>query len=343
MSLFVAELRRLSKRRFAQLMAVLVVLLLATVVAIMAATHYKPGPEARARAEARAAAQYEEDQRWLEQGLAQCEAYWASEPTEVFPPWPEDCEEIRTWLATPEQMVEWYMPPTFEFSTRFKPMNNLFAGLLAMAAFVVGASFIGAEWRSGGMTNLLLWRPRRRQVLTVKLAALLAVLFGSTVLLAALWTGAFWLVAVFRGVTNTMTSGAWQSIALAELRGLVMVLAAGTAGFALASLGRHTAAAMGAAIGSFVIGVAGVFVVFAGMLELRYWEAWLWVTYVRAWMNGSVRLTDFNAPCGFIAPGGDCVQPALVITWPVAGLGIAGVLLLMLFAAMWHIRHRDVT
>src|SRR5690606_4853279 len=76
MSLFVAELRRLSKRRFAQLMAVLVVLLLATVVAIMAATHYKPGPEARARAEARAAAQYEEDQRWLEQGLAQCEAYW---------------------------------------------------------------------------------------------------------------------------------------------------------------------------------------------------------------------------------------------------------------------------
>src|SRR5690606_7686101 len=130
------------------------------------------------------------------------------------------------------------------FRTAFPEMNFLLAGLLALFAFVVGASFVGAEWRSGGMTNLLLWRPRRLEVFGAKLAALLGVVFGLTVLLSALWTGAFWLVATYRGITDTMTSGVWQSIGLAELRGLAMVLAAGTAGFALASLGRHTAMAM---------------------------------------------------------------------------------------------------
>ena len=39
---------------------------------------------------------------------------------------------------------------------------------------MIGASFVGAEWNSGGMMNLLLWRPQRLKVLSTKLAALLA-------------------------------------------------------------------------------------------------------------------------------------------------------------------------
>jgi len=51
-------------------------------------------------------------------------------------------------------------------------MVTTFAAVLALVAYIVGASFVGAEWSSGGMMNLLLWRPRRLQVLGTKLAVL---------------------------------------------------------------------------------------------------------------------------------------------------------------------------
>ena len=59
-------------------------------------------------------------------------------------------------------------------------MITTLAALLALVAFVIGASFVGAEWNSGGMMNLLLWRPQRLQVLGTKLAALLVGLTALT-------------------------------------------------------------------------------------------------------------------------------------------------------------------
>jgi hypothetical protein len=71
------------------------------------------------------------------------------------------------------------------------------------------------------------------------------------VLTVAGWTGAFWTTASYRGSTANMTSGV--SFALTGLRGLALVLAAGVVGFALASLGRHTALALGDALGLAVV------------------------------------------------------------------------------------------
>lgn len=60
-------------------------------------------------------------------------------------------------------------------------------------------------------------------------------------------------------------------------------------------------------------------------------------------MDKSVTLTDFNAPR---EPGalGECVPPAMEITWPDAGIGIAVVVAAaVLVAALWQMRRRDVT
>jgi ABC-2 type transport system permease protein len=343
MSLLRAELRRLSKRRLAAWMLLLVLALLATVVAVTAATHYKPGPAAQAQAEAQAAEEFQRSQRWMEDDIAECERSQAAGEVDAEVFWPADCEEIRSWYASQEEMVEWYMPPAFEFRSNFPSMLQVLAALLALFAFTVGASFVGAEWRTGGMMNLLLWRPRRLTVLLGKLGALLTVLTGLTAVLAAVWTGAFWLVASFRGITDTMTSGAWQSIGLTGLRGLVLVLVAGVIGFALASIGRHTAMAMGTAIAAFVIGVAGVGMLAGGILQVRFFEAWLWTTYVGAWMDGSVELRDWMAPCDRLDEQGVCIVPTMEITWQVAGVGLLAVVALVLGAAMWQMRRRDVT
>lgn len=332
MSLIRAELRRFGKRRITRLMLGLVVALLATVAITIAVEHQKPGPAAVAAAEAAADREFRQQQRLIEEEVAACEA----DPDRFGL---ADCEEIRQFWPTREQLVESNLPPAFEFRTGFRDMITVFVGVLALFAFLVGASFVGAEWRTGGMMNLLLWRPRRLQVLGGKLLALLAALLGLGVLGGAAWTGGLWLVASFRGITDTMTAGTWQSFGLDGVRGLALVLVAGAVGFALASLGRHSAMAMGTAIAGFVVGVAGVAIVANGLLQLPFWERWLWTTYVNAWLEGGAVVFNFRAPCQGIGP---CETPEYVVTWQMAGAGIAAAVVLLLGAAMWQMRRRDV-
>jgi hypothetical protein len=335
-----AELRRLSMRRFTRWMLLFVVLVLGAVVAIIAANNRAHTPEELERARALGERELQAQERWMEEEIEACErAQQAGDALQQE--YPEDCEEIRLWYQQDSDMiVEQFLPPTFHFRSEFGNLITAFTGVLALLAFIVGASFVGAEWRSGGMTNLLLWRPRRLGVLSAKLGTLLGALTGLVVLLGALWTAALWLVASYRGITDTMTSGAWQSFGLTGLRGLTLVLVAGAVGFALASIGRHTATALGAAIAAFVVGfVAMSVLVFS--VGVRYPDAWLWPNYLGAWMNKSVTFTDYGS-CDF-GPSDFCEPEQFELTWQVAGVGMAGVVVLLVGGALWHIRSRDVT
>ena len=107
--------------------------------------------------------------------------------------------------------------------------------------------------------NLLLWRPRRLPVLLTKLAASCSAACSAvTVVFGALWTAAFWAIGKFDGNIGKLTSGVWQSFALAGARGVGLVLAVAAIGFGLASLGRHTAMALGAATGVVVVSEIGL-------------------------------------------------------------------------------------
>ena len=111
---------------------------------------------------------------------------------------------------------------------------------------------------------------------------------------AVLWFAGFWAVASFRGSTEKMTSGAWQSFVLTGLRGVVLVLVLTTIGFALASLGRHTAMALGGVVALMVVGQFGLGILLA-MAGVRLAEAWLLPTYALAWMTKTVTLQDWNS------------------------------------------------
>ncbi|MEV4707844.1 ABC transporter permease subunit [Actinoplanes sp. NPDC049316] len=330
MSLYTAETRRLTKRRFTRFFLIGVVLVLGAIAAGMFLTNHKNTPEVVAAAQAKADREFQQAVVRAEADRKACEAQ--TQPG-------SDCSQM--WTPTREEFqAQWYMPPTFDFRKNFKDMVTTLASILAVAAFVIGASFVGAEWSSGGMMNLLLWRPQRLKVLNTKLAALLVLLAGVTVALSALWTGAFALIASLRGTLDGMTSGAWQSYLLMELRGLVMVLVAGAVGFGLASIGRHTAVAMGVAIGVLVVLQAGLGTVLA-MAQVKYLEMYLAPTWIAAWMTKSVELIDYNAPC--VGSGDTCVQPSLTLTWQMAGAGIVILIALVLGTAMWTLRKRDIT
>ncbi|MEJ3743032.1 ABC transporter permease subunit [Actinomycetes bacterium KLBMP 9797] len=334
-----AELRRLFKRRVTRLMLVLLVLGLGGIVTAISLTSEQLGPEQVAAAEARAQQDYERAVVDYQRSIAECEAAEArGENTEER--WGPDCG--RQWSPQREDFqADWFLPYEFNFRAEFGIYVGVFAGIVAMVAFIVAASYVGAEWHHGGMMNLLLWRPKRLSVLFTKLGVLLGSLLTISVVLGALWTVAFWLIGKYDGQTGQMTQGAWQSAALSGARGVGLVLAVAGVAFGLASIGRHTAMALGVAVGlgvvseillRMVLEAAGV--TFAGRYVLS--------SYVAAWFEKSWKLTNWNS-CNFSTGAGECTPDTLIITWQQSGVVFGAGTALVLALAIWFMRTRDIT
>ncbi|MFU8853291.1 ABC transporter permease subunit [Micromonospora sp. SL1-18] len=338
MSLYRTELRRLAKRRFTRWMTVLGLLVLAAVVVGVFFSNHKIDAAAVASAERKAEQEYQQQVRYTEQERTACEQAKAGGTAEPGR-FPEDCSVIS---PPPREAIEarWFLPPTFDFRKQFDSTLTVFAAILALVGFVVGASFIGAEWNTGGMMNLLLWRPKRLAVLATKLAALLTGVLTVALPTALLWLGGFWLIGTYRGSTKKMTSGAWQSFGLTGLRGIVLVLVMAAAGFALASLGRHTAMALGGSIALVVVGQFGLGILLK-MAGVRFVQAWLLPTYLTAWMEQKVTLENWNA-CNF-SYGGECKPDTLDITWQHSSVLMAVGVTVILVAAFWAMRRRDIS
>ncbi|MFC6015347.1 ABC transporter permease subunit [Plantactinospora solaniradicis] len=338
MNLYTTELRRLRKRRFVRYLTLAGLLVLVAVAVGMFFTNQKIGPAQVASAERAADREYQQNIEFAQQHRQECEKAKAAgnAPEGAFP---EDCSLIQ---PPPREVFrsEWHLPATFEFRDEFAGMLTAFTAVLALVAFIAGASFVGAEWSTGGMMNLLLWRPQRIRVLLTKLGALLSALFGVTVVAAAAWTAAFWATATYRGSTERMTSGVWQSIGLTGLRGLTLVLVAGALGFGLASLGRHTALALGGVLGVMVVGQFGLGIVL-GMAQVKFVEVWLLPTYLLAWMDKKVTLRNFDACQASFS--GECRPATFDITWQNSSILLAVSLVLVLGAAIWSMRRRDIT
>jgi ABC-type transport system involved in multi-copper enzyme maturation permease subunit len=337
MSLYTTELRRIFKRRLTRLMLVLLVLGLAGIAIAFTVNSHKVGPAQVAAAEAKAEASYQEQVRYNQESIRDCEAAKArgDATSDRYPP---DCG--REWAPNREDFqAQWYMPYQFEFRKEFGIFISIFAGILALFAFVVGASYIGAEWHTGGMMNLLLWRPKRLTVLFTKLAALLSTLLGLSLLLGALWTAAFWLIGKYDGGTGKMTQGVWESFALDGIRAVGLVLAIGAIAFGLASLGRHTAMALGVAVGVTVVSEIGVRIIM-NLIGTPFGDRYVLSTYAVAWFQKKWTIFDYQA-CNFSQ--GQCNPSELAITWQDSGLVFGVATVLVLAAATWAMRRRDVT
>ena len=148
----------------------------------------------------------------------------------------------------PARMADWWRPDLAD-GVVLTPAIMLFLG-----ALVGGASVVGGEWRSGGVTTVLTWAPRRRPLILARLAS-------SAVLAAVISFGlqVLFLVALLPAV---LAHGTTEGVDGAYLRSLVAVLVriallAGTAavlGGAVASIGRNTAAALVVVWGWLLVG-----------------------------------------------------------------------------------------
>jgi ABC-2 type transport system permease protein len=133
--------------------------------------------------------------------------------------------------------------------------DTLLAGsyLLAFVSFVVGASFLAAEFSSGSMANWLTFEPRRMRVYASKLAAAGLGLFPVTVALLGLLTAGVWLIIHHFNPTAGTTAKVWGDLGEMGARSVVLAIAATVTGAAIGVLLRRTAAVLGIAMGYLVL------------------------------------------------------------------------------------------
>jgi ABC-type transport system involved in multi-copper enzyme maturation permease subunit len=327
MSLLRAERRRFTKRRMIIWTLVIFLGLLATIGSIVFFTTKAVTPEVRAAAQAEADRVYNEQMQFYQQMRARCE----QSPSDEMCQRGMVQEPQRDWFQ-----AEQFMPPTFNFRSDAEDFVVTWAILLAMFSFIIGASFVGAEWRSGAMMNLLTWRPKRMQVLGTKLMALLGSLTVFSVLSFGLWTAAMVGIASTHGSMERMTNGAWQSFGLTGLRGLGMILAFAALGFGLASIGRHIGLALGVALGVIILGQFGLMAVLF-MAQVPYPEMYLIPSHLQAWMEKRVEIQD---PFAISSP----LEPAHVRILSFGDSGSIGlaVVAVVLAVAFYTMRRRDI-
>jgi ABC-2 type transport system permease protein len=293
MRLFAAEWSRLFARRFTRVMFLIVVLLLGLIGAGIAASSHVPSASDQAKARVEA----DRQRAFVVERRARCENPSAAQPGEEPAPSPPPGLTCAETFDPSEISDASFLPATFSFGREAHDMVLIFGGLFALLAFAVGASFVGAEWASGSMMNLLIWRPRRILVLLTKLFTLLFGLAVTGALVAVAWIGAAWLIGRYRGQVGTVTQGSLTSLGLDTARALALGLAMAAIGFALASLGRHTAMALGAAVAYMLVIEVGLNIVLR-LTEVSKVERWFLSSYAIAWLEQKSEFVDFT-PCRY--------------------------------------------
>jgi ABC-2 type transport system permease protein len=315
MRLTKVELRRLFSRRLTAI-ALLGALVLTGLMLFDSFQQAKPlsGPELTQQR-----AQFDQAHKdWVATGAQQVQDCLTqqAETQKTDPKASFGCDQME-----PKWGVNWGKP-----QPKFAEMmpNTLLAGsyLLAFVGFLVGASFVGAEFGSGSMANWLTFEPRRMRVYASKLAAAGLGLVPATVALLGLLTAGVWLIVHHFVPTGGTTAKVWGDLAAMGARSLV--------------LARRTVAVLGIAVGYLVV-VEGVF----GQ-ALHGARPWLLQLNVTGWLqHGATYLVDVCKTDAQGNYGCQGVEKALTFGHSSAYLGVLVLLAIGLAALIF--RRRDVS
>ncbi len=292
MNLVRAELERLGARRFVQVMLVLLAFAFVVTAATNVAVSHRPTDAELVRAQQRAAAEIRELELSHERCLQRLRGDFSGGSFDGGY-YADDCNALDPNQRERLPIAADHLTGVFVFGEATELLYILIA-FLVLFGFLVGASYIGADLTSGGVVNLLLWRPRRVAVLAAKLGTLLAAVLLLAVVATVAYLVTFWLIALFDGYVGPVDGAFWSDLAAVWGRGLVVVLLASVIGFAIATLGRHTSAALGAVAAYVVFWELGAQVVLQ-ILDAPRVDQLMLSSYVGAWLSGGVRFWDSSA------------------------------------------------
>ncbi len=90
--------------------------------------------------------------------------------------------------------------------------------LFPLMAFVIGASYMGADIKTGMLEHLLTWEPRRLRLLAARAVSLFVVAAVLTMILATFFVALLYLLAALTGTVDGTSGELWGNIAKLVLR-----------------------------------------------------------------------------------------------------------------------------
>lgn len=296
------ELRRLITRRLARVVLLLAVIGIAIAGIVNLVGSHDLDPATRDRLERR------------DQNIEDC-----LQGEKTLPRWARGIPEEEMDDFCTYNMGPFVEDPRFHLSSLMGIFEDT-AALWVLVAWLVGASFIGAEWHTGNMATTLTWEPRRIRLFIAKSAACVLGAFVATMLLQALLGLALTPAAALRGSTEGLTGQFWENLIQTALRIGGLSAIGATVGFSVASIGRNTGAALGAGFAYFAVIESGIRAFRPGWAEFLFTE------------NAGMLIT--GDPSIFRLGDQSLVKAALVLTAYASAL---------LAAALILFRKRDVS
>ena len=174
-------------------------------------------------------------------------------------------------------------------------------GTLAIIGWALGASLVGAEFASRSMTTLLTWETRRGRVFVAKAVAAVATMSLFALAVLVLVALSMWPALALHGAPLQPDDPSLTSLAGDIARGVALTALASGIGFAIATIGRNTAIALGVGFGYIVIleNILGS--------SLERWRQWLVLGNVIVLVSG-------NDEGGGDIPGRTVVEAAVFLT-----------------------------
>ena len=326
-SLFRAELHRFRARRFIRLLLLLAVLgwVLAVVVALL---HYGT-PTAADHAQARQSMQQVVAQS--EQGRQQC----LDDPqAKGAPPGVSPEDVCGPPLQLSDLSENQFLPKQpFDLASNGGRGAIGFGAAAAVLGFVIGATWIGAEWSSRSLVALLFWVPRRSSVFSAKIGVLTlaAALLG--VVAQVGWLIMATLLRAVAGNGRALPAHFWDHLFATQGRAVLLTVLIALLGFGLTNLIRNTGAALGVGFVYFAIAETAV-------RALRpAWEPWLLSTDAGALVSpGGLRVYIFDA----IGRNGFTEPRVYQVTNLQAGIELTVVIAIVIGVGVWLFNRRDV-
>jgi ABC-2 family transporter len=268
-----AEVQRFTARRFIRVLLSLAVLGVLAVLAITLTQFGSTTPERLAEARDRVQQTVSAQEGFRQQCLADPGRPADADPDAYCGP-PLQAADLRV-----EDFLD---PQPFPLAAAGPNGAVGFSAAAAVLAFLLGATFVGAEWSSKSIVSLLFWETRRTRVMAAKLLVVTAagLLLGALAQLA--WLGIAELLQAVAGDGAAVPDGFWPELLGIQGRGVLLTVLAGLLGFGLTNLVRNTGATLGMGFVYFAVVETAV------RIGRPTWQPWL--------------LT--NNAAGLVLPGG---------------------------------------
>ncbi|MGH8877484.1 MAG: ABC transporter permease subunit [Stackebrandtia sp.] len=324
MKLLSVELRRFASRRANVLFAALGLLFLAGALVVLGFNSHSPTASELATAQQEA----EEQREQVREDRDRCE----NEDTYSDYRGAIDCDE----MYNPSQVqASDFLDGVVSFADEAEGQIVFLGIVFVVCALLMSGSFVGAEWSSGGMTNLLLWNPRRLPVFAAKLTAAMVSIVGLTLAAAVLHLGGLYVIALTNGDVGTVDADWWEYNGTIALRFLVMVAVAVIWGVSLSMIGRRTVVAIGSVLAYLVVFEFGLRALMDTVQAFTV-DYVLLSTYAAAWFIGSVPIHARTMYDGYND------QPDIIYRWEGGGVILAVTAILLAGSAVLFSR-RDTT